>query len=85
MFVSDTPGVTLILQPAKERTNPGDLRHRVAAACIEFATGAFPLQQSDWHSWTTRRVEVAEQWPKGVDELLPRVAAGIRTVWRSRQ
>lgn len=51
-----------LLRVFEERTEPTELRRRVAAAIIGFATGPFRVQQSDWPSETIKRLVVAERW-----------------------
>lgn len=51
-----------LLDDLDRMLDPSDLRRRVAAACLGFATGAFRVQMSDWRAETLRRVRLAEEW-----------------------
>lgn len=51
-----------VLSDVDQLLDPSDMRRRVAAACLGFATGAFRAQMRDWRGETLRRLELAEQW-----------------------
>ena len=45
--------------------DPSELRLRVAAAVLGFATGPFRVQHKNWRLETERRVSLAERWIAG--------------------
>lgn len=54
-----------VLAHAEARTDPADLRARVAAAVVGLATGPFRVLERTWPASTVRRLDLAAEWLDG--------------------
>ena len=56
-----------LLAEAERHHTPRELRPRIAAAIVGLATGPFRVLEQRWERNTLRRIELAEEWLKGLD------------------
>lgn len=65
---------------AFERTvDPQELRARVAGVVLSLSTGPHRVQQADWQSATTARLDLAQRWLDSADRARPRAVVPEKT------